>query len=614
MRSLDKISTKATIALKAIRELGAVPVGLNLFYQFGLWTGWHRFRTRTALQRARRIPTGTLAHGLFSLPDRIRATTLLPGETHGRLLQQADEALSGRCRIFHAIWAPVIQESGSDKQDWTRCKPEQLEQDIKFLWEPARFGWVYILGMAYLLTGREVYPQAFWDMSTRFFSINPPYSGWQWVSAQEVALRLMSLVYASQVFAGAPGSTPERQQQLARWIAIHASRIPPTLVYARSQNNNHLLSEAAGLFSAGIVLPHHPDSSRWKNTGWRWFGYGLQAQLSDTGAYIQHSANYHRLMLQLVTWMELLRKLTLFEWSPQVFERIRVAGSWLAALLDPQTGQVPNLGPNDGAYILPLTQCAFEDYRPALQAFWRLFNHTPLFPPGPWDDLSGWLGIKEALDVQTVEPKKVEASPLTLRHTRFDSWCYLRAARFDGRPGHADQLHLDLWWKGINIALDPGTYQYNADPPWDNALTHTAVHNTLTLGNQEQMTRASRFLYLDWAQAEGLKKNQEVISAWHDGYRKLGLKHIRTVKVVPWGWRVEDQITPLKDGTVITATTACLHWLVPDWEWQIEHDRNGIHLALGSPGGLLRLSVDEFTLRPVQRNNSKTISGAIRDH
>ena len=33
-----------------------------------------------------------------------------------------------------------------------------------------------------------------------------------------------------------------------------------------------------------------------------------------------------------------------------------------------------------------------------------------------------------------------------------------------------DQLHLDLWWRGLNIAQDAGTYLYNADPPWDNPL------------------------------------------------------------------------------------------------------------------------------------------------
>ena len=81
------------------------------------------------------------------------------------------------------------------------------------------------------------------------------------------------------------------------------------------------------------------------------------------------------------------------------------------------------------------------------------------------------------------------------------SWAYLRTAQFTSRPSHADQLHLDLWWRGLNIARDAGTYLYNAPAPWDNSLTTTLVHNTVTINGRDQMTRAGRFLYLDWVNA-----------------------------------------------------------------------------------------------------------------
>jgi len=55
---------------------------------------------------------------------------------------------------------------------------------------------------------------------------------------------------------------------------------------------------------------------------------------------------------------------------------------------------------------------------------------------------------------------------------------------------------------GLNVAHDPGTYLYNAAPPWDNALAGSDVHNTVTVDGGDQMLRAGRFLYLDWAQAQ----------------------------------------------------------------------------------------------------------------
>src|SRR5262249_39599855 len=76
---------------------------------------------------------------------------------------------------------------------------------------------------------------------------------------------------------------------------------------------------------------------------------------------------------------------------------------------------------------------------------------------------------------------------------------YLRCVDYRDRPGQADQLHLDLWWDGVNLARDAGTFLYNGPPPWDNRLAGTPVHNTLVLDGQDQMRRAGRFLWVDWA-------------------------------------------------------------------------------------------------------------------
>ena len=61
-----------------------------------------------------------------------------------------------------------------------------------------------------------------------------------------------------------------------------------------------------------------------------------------------------------------------------------------------------------------------------------------------------------------------------------------------------DQLHFDLWWHGLNITQDAGIYLYNGEPPWDNPLVSTRVHNTITVDGLDQMTRGGRFLTLDW--------------------------------------------------------------------------------------------------------------------
>jgi uncharacterized heparinase superfamily protein len=112
-------------------------------------------------------------------------------------------------------------------------------------------------------------------------------------------------------------------------------------------------------------------------------------------------------------------------------------------------------------------------------------------------------------------------------------WGTLRGVEFHGRPAHADQLHADLWWNGVNIARDAGTYSYNNPSPWQNALDSTRVHNTVTIDDLDQMTRVSRFLWLDQANAKwDPQTSPNQIAASHNGYRKLGYRHERSLSLV----------------------------------------------------------------------------------
>jgi len=611
---MSALFSKARLGIKAWQELGSAAPLWYALYRLGLRTGWTPRRTQAALKKVLSQPTGPLALHLLPLPDPQEWVSLLDAQARHSLLQQADEVSQGRMRLFGADLAPIVAIPAAPLPDWSAIDDTLASIDLKFTWEPGRFGWVYPLAQVFAFNGDERWPLAFWSLSQAFFDANPPYQGAQWASGQETALRLVSLVFAAQAFHAAPASTPERIARLAQWIAMHAARIPPTLAYARAQNNNHLLSEAAGLFTAGLALPQHPQAASWRLQGWRLFQQGLADQIAPDGVYIQHSANYQRLMLQLALWVGAIGAPHGFDWPAESKDRLSAAACWLAALLDPLSGQTPNLGPNDGAYIMPLSQCAFADYRPVLQAAWRAFVGQPLLPPGPWDDLSLWLGLPPITHAPVWQPQAASSSPLTLHHPQLPTWCYLRAAHFNARPGHADQLHLDLWWRGLNLAQDPGTYRYTAEAPWDNALAHTAVHNTITLDGLEQMTRLGRFLYLDWSQAavsspppmgEG-PGVRDFISARHNGYCRLGASHERRVEAIPQGWKVTDRILPIqthKDDVVTTSVVSgrvyvtrrvfCtrLHWLLPDWPWEIQALPDGLGLSLDSPFGPLRLEI-----------------------
>jgi hypothetical protein len=204
--------------------------------------------------------------------------------------------------------------------------------------------------------------------------------------------------------------------------------------------------------------------------------------------------------------------------------------------------------------------------------------------------------------------------PFIIQNYKNSSWATLRVARFHSRPAHADQLHLDLWWRGLNLAQDPGTYDYNAPPPWDNSLTSALVHNTVLVDGNEFMRRAGRFLYLDWAQARVIATQTapdgsfETLTAQHNGYRKMGVLHSRKVIACDDGhWEVIDHL----EGPSGPIHTIRLHWLLPDWKYEIQDvtERNnlpGYDIRINSPYGWISLKVGTSSyskdIYPIQTN------------
>ena len=561
---------RLTKMVKVIRQLGLPKLWLYAAYRIGLGTG-HYKRVMPSLRDDALTQPGP--------PPLASFPAISPADVDLALLA-ADEVRAGKVRLFNGDPLPLDLTAGASDRHWSELERRPSEQDLKFIWEPGRLGWAISLARAYAFSGDPVYVRDFWDNVLQFLAIHPPNLGCQWQSAQEVALRLMALVFCDRVVASSPDTPLENRQRLWHAVAEHAQRIPPTLIYARSQNNNHLLSEAAGLYTAGHYLPDHPKAAQWRELGWRWLNWGFQNQIDEFGTYTQHSTTYHRLMLQLALFTDgIRREAGAPDWPEQTRTRFAAATRWLWSLTDPDNGRVPNLGANDGAYIFPLTSRPFADFRPVVAAAGRAFLDLEIYDDPSLNEMTHWLGLEAKPDPSQRQP---QASDM-LRVESGPGRAFLHAARFTNRPSHADQLHVDLWWQGVNIALDPGTYLYNASPPWENALGTARVHNTLTVDGEDQMRRAGRFLWLDWAQAEFLAHEMDeqggirCLTAEHDGYKHLGVLHQRTLTAVENGWEVLDRLLPY-GRPADRPHRATLTWLLPDWDWQVNQD-NQLHLT-----------------------------------
>lgn len=433
--------------------------------------------------------------------------------------------------------------------------------DIKDVWELCRFGWAFDLVRQGGLEAEGI----FWRLFDDWLEKNPPNCGPNWMCGQEAAIRLMAVVFALERF----GMPVEKEGVVARFIVATGHRIASNLGYALAQKNNHGISECAGLLTAALLVPEYGAAAGWRARALQ----NLEAQVRELfyadGAFAQHSLVYHRLALHQLCWTALrLRGASLAEpdWLAASGRR---ATDFLAALTDGETGEAPLYGANDGADILPLTDCDFADMRPAVQLGCAVFHRRFEYRPGPWDGPALWL-VEGAADF----PRQAGASSeywhapegglLMLRRGR-DRLSLRCPIHFVHRPSQADFGQVNIWLGGARVAIDGGSFSYNSAERFT-ALGSAREHNALTIDGREPMRKVSRFLYVPWpagrvrpSQPEGADYEPDIATA-------IGVNWRRDVAARPGGGFIVSDTVEGARGREIR-----WHWRLVDADWELNH-------------------------------------------
>ena len=428
---------------------------------------------------------------------------------------------------------------------WSRLR-DNGSDDIKGVWELSRFSFAFPLVRAWLRDGDDRHVELFWSTLEDWMTRNPPNRGPNWMCGQEAAFRLIAVTFAVQAFRDHPASTDERLTLAARLADATGRRIAFHLDYALSQKNNHGIAEAVGLQTIGTFWSILGGSAYWYREGKQALTAQCAELIAPDGGFSQHSTNYHRLLLQLLTWSELVERTVRDTLPESVREQAIAATDFLAKLME-SDGTVPRYGADDGANLFPFGG-GFEDFRPAVGAALVLFKGERL-PAGPWDETALLLLGPLAASAESVPHAAVEcrdSGVYTLRHGR--GTLFFRAPSvFRTRPSQADQLHVSLRWDGEWITEDLGTYSYNAPGGWG-GFAGSRFHNVVTVGDFDAMRRVGRFLWLPWVGCE-VRNYFKSMQASHLGFP--GFKSQRRVIKVANGFVIIDRMTGLvkQDGT-----------------------------------------------------------------
>ena len=615
-------------AMRLVREMGPAWLAWRALYEAELRSGllckrfWPRPIDRL-LARSLGVAPPDLNHYLFEKWEKAGSHFFLDRDlSHyreavfnpDRVLEIANAALEGRFFFFSRWWADL-----GNPPDWLLNPVDGIRYpgdihwslipdlspelgDIKYVWEASRFPYVYYFVRAYALTGDERYAEGFWNHVESWVKANPPELGPNWRCGQEIAIRSFAWIFGLYAFKGSRATTPERVALLLKYLWYNAWHIERNHWYAlRCVRNNHSLSEAAGMFTIGTLFPFFKESARWRQKGFNHLVREAMWQIYPDGSYSMHSMNYSRFVVQLFNWSLRIAQLNDIKFPDVVMDRLQKLLHFLWSMQDKRTGRVPNYGSNDGSLIFPFSSSNYLDYRPSLNALSVILHGERLYNQGSWDEEATWFcGLK----IQKIEDNiKFTSIPLasssTVKAEELDtyfpiggyyilrgraSFAMIRCGRHRHRPSQADMLHLDFWYNGYNVLIDPGTYSYNPRGGWVNYFVGTSSHNTVTVDGRNQMKKGSRFLWSDWVQGKvlefGPKGSILVFVGEHSGYRPV--IHRRFVAQREDAFLIIDDLFGDEEEHEYI-----LHWLVGDLE--LTPNASGALITLGEDRLLLRV-------------------------
>lgn len=475
-------------------------------------------------------------------------------------------ALTGVCPDWTMNPFSGRHVDGSERPWWQIPDFDPQAGDIKMVWEASRFDWVLAMAQrACAAESTELERLNMW--LTDWCRANPAYCGPNWKCGQEASIRVMHLSMAALIL----GQHKQTVPALLDLVRVHLARIDPTLKYAIAQDNNHGTSEAAALFIGGSWLASVAKDQRgmcWSRLGRKWLEERVGRLIEVDGSFSQYSVVYHRVLLDTLSMVEVWRRvMDLPPFTPQFYRRALAATLWLKAFTQPSVGDAPNIGANDGARLLPLSDTDFRDFRPSVQLACALFlNARAYTEDGPWNLPLQWLRQPiPAAELPAETSRVFDQGGYAVLH-QGNVCAYLRFPRFRFRPSHADALHLDLWVASENVLRDGGTYSYNSDVRWLEYFPGTISHNTIQFDDRDQMPRLSRFLFGDWPKTEAHTEitvdtlGQHFSVSYKD---HMSVRHARAVCLSNIALTVRDNVSGFNQKAV-------MRWRLAPGEWRLE--------------------------------------------
>ncbi len=518
---------------------------------------------------------------------------------------------------------PLVDVSRIDYRDYGETG------DAKVAWEPSRHQHLAVLGRAYRLTGDERYAAKVVEQILSWIEQCPFGVGMQWRSPLELAVRVINWSWALTLIDGASCLTSDVRRTIIPAAYRHLWEIARK--YSRfSSANNHRIGEAAGVYIGSRFFGSLREAKTWAEEAKAMLWEEMERQVLPDGGHAELATGYHLFCLEFFLFAGLAGRRTGEEFPPAYWARLERMFEFVAALAEGGDA-LPMFNDADDGHVLRL--CARSKRVQGLLAIGAV-----LFERGDFQALAGgccepvfWMLGRAGLDA--FDRLDGGAGPGTISSRAFpDTGVYLLQSGERGGDdrisatldcgalgfgaiaahGHADALSLTLRIFGVDVLVDPGTYDYFQDPRWRDYFRSTRAHNTVVVDDLDQSELLGPFLWGRRANARCVRWEPAAwggtVEAEHDGYERLGrpVRHRRTVRL-----RAERREITVVDelfGAGFHSAMQCWHF---GERCDVRRTEERGHLIVECPKGIVRVELDDSLELAMSRGKEEPIAGWV---
>jgi hypothetical protein len=554
----------------------------NMGWSYAFFRLGYELRRKTGLL-ANRYPTEVLPEQFVDLAawKRTRGKFFFPNKQSLRLNRNPDDLLrkeyeelrqgtyfffnSRKVKLESINWLenPFTGYQYPGDRHWTKIEDiVPGAGDIKDVWELSRFSFLYT-AIRYDHHFDEDCSAFVIDTMLDWIEKNKVNSGPNFKCSQELSLRVMNWSFFLYYYSDSPNLTDEKLSAVLNSIYWQGKHIFENINFSlKTVRNNHAIAETLALYLIGLLYPFFPEAEEWRQKGKEWLEREILYQIYPDGGHLMYSLNYQRTVLQMLTWFVYLSRANKVQIDEEVLVRIKKSAEQLRSLQDEPSGKLPNYGHNDGSLFCKLNQRDFRDFRPQLDALLYFFRGRSSYPDLTED--VGWYNGPAVVIQDISTGDELDKGVFSFDDIGYycaknkNTTTFIRCGKHKDRPSQADNLHLDIWHDGKNILRDSGTYKYNTKPELIRYFNGTVAHNTVGLGESDQMLKGPRFIWLNWSQALKANIRREgdhvVFNGSLRAFEQLaaGIVHKRKVIVSEQElcWVIEDEVSHVTERPV----------------------------------------------------------------